>query len=535
MTKTVMITGAGSGFGKGASIALAARGHKVIATTETEEQAKELRTEAPELTVEKLDFTSSDVDKAASWDIDVLINNAGAGQTGPMADVPLERVRHLFDVNVFARWRSRRRCCRAWSRKARDAFIIVSSIAGVVVGPSFGPYSMTKHALEAMGKAMRAELAPQGIDVTLLNPGPYLTGFNDRMADSMWEWFGDTSLNAPRHDVRGDARFRHHRSDGPGGSRDAHVELTEAETTTENNFVRPTSIGQVAGRGLKHGRDPGVGTHPAAVGAPRAPRDDQSDSSPQISIVWVGLDGDEIVLAHLGGGQKIRNLERDPRVALSVEGTDVEGPGLQQYSPRPRNRAHHRGRRAGTVARAGARLHRSRREVSGLRQSTARPASCTSPSIGSPVSGRGHATSWVGANCQSDAILNPAERGGSDGRLCPGETAEWVRRPVWRSNFRRISMQASASVLPKERTETSSSACAIPAIRRTMSPHSWSPSFAIDPRLRAEARRALATARAAAEARTALDHALDSYAPRGTARPGMTGSAERPRSTNPSP
>jgi len=55
------------------------------------------------------------------------------------------------------------------------------------------------------------------------------------------------------------------------------------------------------------------------------------DSSPQISIVWVGLDGDEIVLAHLGGGQKIHNLERDPRVALSVEGTEVEGPGLQQY------------------------------------------------------------------------------------------------------------------------------------------------------------------------------------------------------------
>jgi PPOX class probable F420-dependent enzyme len=55
------------------------------------------------------------------------------------------------------------------------------------------------------------------------------------------------------------------------------------------------------------------------------------DGSPQVSIVWVGLDGDEIVLAHLGGGQKIRNIERDPRVALSVEGTEVQPPGLQQY------------------------------------------------------------------------------------------------------------------------------------------------------------------------------------------------------------
>ena len=55
------------------------------------------------------------------------------------------------------------------------------------------------------------------------------------------------------------------------------------------------------------------------------------DGSPQISIVWVGLEGDEIVLAHLGAGQKMRNLERDPRVALSMEGREVQPPGLQQY------------------------------------------------------------------------------------------------------------------------------------------------------------------------------------------------------------
>ncbi|MDQ1532358.1 MAG: hypothetical protein QOF28_119 [Actinomycetota bacterium] len=246
MPKTVLITGSGSGFGKGASLALAARGHNVIATTETEEQAAALRAEAPDLTVEKLDNTSSDVGKAAEWDLDVLINNAGAGETGPMADVPIDRVRRLFEVNVFGTLAMTQSVLPRMVAKGAGRVIIVSSIAGVVSGPAFGPYSMTKHALEAMGKAMRAELASQGIDVTLLNPGPYLTGFNDRMADSMWEWFGDASLNAPATPL-----FQMMRELVTNGQMDPAevvtrmVELTEAETTTENNFVPPEILAQM--------------------------------------------------------------------------------------------------------------------------------------------------------------------------------------------------------------------------------------------------------------------------------------------------
>ncbi len=89
MAKTVMITGAGSGFGRGAALALAERGHTVYATTETDAQAAELAAAAPQLIVERVDITTDDVAKAASWPIDVLINNAGAGQTGPLADVDL--------------------------------------------------------------------------------------------------------------------------------------------------------------------------------------------------------------------------------------------------------------------------------------------------------------------------------------------------------------------------------------------------------------------------------------------------------------
>ena len=56
------------------------------------------------------------------------------------------------------------------------------------------------------------------------------------------------------------------------------------------------------------------------------------DGSPQVTCVWVGLDGDEIVSAHLAATQrKLRNVARDPRVALSIEGTEIQPPGLKQY------------------------------------------------------------------------------------------------------------------------------------------------------------------------------------------------------------
>jgi NAD(P)-dependent dehydrogenase (short-subunit alcohol dehydrogenase family) len=248
MGKTVMITGAGSGFGKGAALALADRGHTVVATTETEEQAAALRAEAPGLEVAKLDITTGDVADAAAWDLDVLVNNAGAGQTGPMADVPIDRVRRLFDVNVFGTLAVTQAVLPRMVAKGSGRIVIMSSISGVLSAPAFGPYSMTKHALEAMGKAMRPELAGQGIDVCLLNPGPYLTGFNDRMADSMWEWFGDDAVNAAstplfemmRDFVKNDQR-------DPVEVVDKIVELVEAETTEEHNFVPPELAAFLAG------------------------------------------------------------------------------------------------------------------------------------------------------------------------------------------------------------------------------------------------------------------------------------------------
>lgn len=243
---TILITGAGSGLGKLAALALVARGHRVIATTETDEQADALRVEAPGLTVERLDVTTSDVDKARQWQIDVLVDNAGVGETGPLADVPLTRVRRLFEINVFGTLAVTQAVLEGMVARGHGRIIIMSSIAGVVPAPSFGPYSMTKFALEAMGRTLRSELAPLGVDVTLVNPGPYQTGFNDQMVHTMWEWFDDQSLAASQaslYRMVGDFVTTDQRD--PFEVARLLVELCEAEVTQENNFVPADILAQL--------------------------------------------------------------------------------------------------------------------------------------------------------------------------------------------------------------------------------------------------------------------------------------------------
>ena len=201
--KKVLITGAGSGFGRGAAIELARRGHDAIAACETEEQAAALAAEHPELTAIKLDVTDpADVAGAADLGVDVLINNAGVGIVGPMASVPLADVRRSFEVNVFGMVALSQAVIPGMRERGSGRIINVSSVAGILASPLGSPYSMTKHAVEAFTKSLRAELAPHGIDVTKVNPGPYGTGFNDQMVDGAASFIedGDTAT-AEMHTV----------------------------------------------------------------------------------------------------------------------------------------------------------------------------------------------------------------------------------------------------------------------------------------------------------------------------------------------
>ena len=239
MSKTVLITGAGSGFGRDAAVQLAARGHRVIAAVANDRQAAELSAAHPELTVARLDITNADdVAKVDQWDLDVLIANAGLGQTGPLAVIPMDRLRAVFEVNVFGTFAVTQRVAAAMRRKRAGRILIVSSIAGVRAAGGSGPYAMTKHALQALGGALRNELAPFGVDVALINPGPFATGFNDRMANQPGDWF-DRKTADPEDVKIMDAlvnRITVGQLD-PAEVVQRYVELVEVDKTELVNFI----------------------------------------------------------------------------------------------------------------------------------------------------------------------------------------------------------------------------------------------------------------------------------------------------------
>jgi len=196
--KKVLITGAATGFGYEVAMRLAEKGFDVVATVEIYAQVQTLKRQAAErgvtLQVEKLDVTNDgDRYKALAWDIEILVNNAGVGEGGSTVDIPAANIRNEWEVNVTGPLLLTQGIAKQMVKRGEGRIVWVSSREGLNVNPFTGIYAASKHAVEAIAETMADELLEFGIQVATINPGPFLTGFNDRIFQTWESWEDEPS------------------------------------------------------------------------------------------------------------------------------------------------------------------------------------------------------------------------------------------------------------------------------------------------------------------------------------------------------
>lgn len=203
--QTVCITGAGSGLGKEAAIAIARKGHKVIATVLYEEQIERLECvrEKENLDIEiiKIDLTNEkDREKLLDYNIDVYISNAAIADSGSIAEVNVERIEDVFKINVFSNIRVAQIVLKNMiEKKGKGKVVFISSQIGRIALPFLGPYASSKFAIEGFASCLRDEmkilnkLEKTNIQVGIIEPGSYATGFNMETGNKMYSWMQEKS------------------------------------------------------------------------------------------------------------------------------------------------------------------------------------------------------------------------------------------------------------------------------------------------------------------------------------------------------
>lgn len=178
MNRTVLVTGASGGVGRAVAQRFRDDGATVIAGYRDPAAADALA--ALGCRPVRLDVTSeSDLVEAigGAGDIDIVVNAAGVSRGGPMEELPLATLREQIEVNVLGALRVAQLAAPGMRRRGHGRIVTVSSVAGLVTFPGMGAYAMSKHAVESMSQALRHELKPFGIGVSVIQPGGIATPF----------------------------------------------------------------------------------------------------------------------------------------------------------------------------------------------------------------------------------------------------------------------------------------------------------------------------------------------------------------------
>ncbi|MEC4114784.1 SDR family oxidoreductase [Myroides pelagicus] len=177
MSKVVFITGGSSGIGKCIGEFLTLKGYKVYGTSRDPKRVVGSKFPLVALDVRDKDSIIGAIDEVVSIEgrLDILINNAGVGITGPIEEIPTEEIFNNFQVNVFGPIEVIKAALPTMRNQRQGLIINVTSIAGYMGLPFRGIYSSSKSALEMITEALRMELKPFNIEVTNVAPGDFAT------------------------------------------------------------------------------------------------------------------------------------------------------------------------------------------------------------------------------------------------------------------------------------------------------------------------------------------------------------------------
>jgi len=187
MTKSVLVTGASTGIGEACVVRLAGKGHRVYAGVRREVDGERLRSEiAGDVVPVILDVTDQAQIDAAVKQIDAdtgelhgLVNNAGIARGGPIEYLPIEEWREQIEVNLIGPV-ALTKAALPLIRNAHGRVVFMGSIGGKVGSSMMGPYNASKFAIEGVGEALRHELRPWGISVSVIEPGAIKTAIWDK-------------------------------------------------------------------------------------------------------------------------------------------------------------------------------------------------------------------------------------------------------------------------------------------------------------------------------------------------------------------
>lgn len=180
--RTALVTGASSGIGLAVAEALAARGWRVLGTSRDPEamDPSARRDGVTYLPLDLADPASVDACAAAAGDVDVLVNNAGESQAGPLEELPDAAVRRLFELHVHGPVRLTQLLVGGMRERRYGRVVMVGSMLGSFPLAFRSSYGASKAAIKAFADGARLELSPFGVWLTTVEPGAIDTGISTR-------------------------------------------------------------------------------------------------------------------------------------------------------------------------------------------------------------------------------------------------------------------------------------------------------------------------------------------------------------------